>query len=339
MYDMDSQGSGSMAAGDTGFHIPLFSAVSFPNVNFSLAEILDEVDDLLFMIDLDGWAQSIKARNGSGLGYFRPTQLAIKDLIPPRVRQKFLHAFEKVSSGGRFAMFDTMIPLPEKGAAWFEFRLLPTADRQMALFIWNITKYKELSGTISNVPFSIDKMTEGWSRALYLRDYETEDHTRRVTEMTLGLAKRLDVSEQELAHIRRGAELHDIGKIAIPDDILFKAGALTEDEWQVMRQHPMVAVELLGLIPHIHPALEIPRSHHEKWDGSGYPEKIAEKDIPLSARIFAFADVYDALTSDRPYRRAWSRADALDYICKQSGAQFDPSIVPVFINMLSNIRD
>ncbi|MBI2331818.1 MAG: HD-GYP domain-containing protein [Chloroflexi bacterium] len=177
-------------------------------------------------------------------------------------------------------------------------------------------------------------MIEGWSRSLYLRDFETEGHTRRVTEIATQLACRLGLPQEEMINIRRGAQVHDIGKIAIPDTILLKTGELTKEEWDVMRQHTLIAVDLLKSIPQIGPALVIPRSHHEKWDGSGYPDGLAGSDIPLLARIFAFADVYDALTSDRPYRRAWSRVDALRYIRSETGRHFDPALTPEFICLM-----
>ncbi|MDP1614610.1 MAG: HD domain-containing phosphohydrolase, partial [Methylococcales bacterium] len=193
------------------------------------------------------------------------------------------------------------------------------------LFVRNVTNTRGM--------FDLDKIVDGWLRALYLRDRETEDHTRRVTEMALRLAHLLGISDAEMTHIRLGAMLHDIGKVAIPDSILFKPGPLTEEEWSVMRRHPVIATELLGSFPYLASALDIPRSHHEQWDGSGYPDGLAGETIPLAARIFAFADVYDALTSDRPYRRAWSQAEALEFIHSKSGTHFDSSITPVFIGM------
>ena len=154
--------------------------------------------------------------------------------------------------------------------------------------------------------------------------------------MTIRLAGRLEIPESDLVHIRRGAILHDIGKVAIPDQILFKPGPLSIEEWDVMRQHPQIAVELLAPIDYLSSALEIPHWHHEKWDGSGYPDHLHGDKIPLPARIFALADVYDSLTSDRPYRTAWSKTDALNYIESQSGKHFDPNIVPEFLNLIRN---
>ncbi len=179
---------------------------------------------------------------------------------------------------------------------------------------------------------------EGWGRALALRDFETEDHSRRVTLLTLNLAKRLGIDGDDLLHIQRGALLHDIGKMAIPDSILLKPGPLTEGEWDVMHQHPVHAYEMLSAIDFLQPALHIPYSHHEKWDGTGYPQGMRGKQIPLSARIFAVVDVWDALTSDRPYRLAWSREETLVYIQDQSGAHFDPLIVTIFLEMIEDLQ-
>jgi putative nucleotidyltransferase with HDIG domain len=219
------------------------------------------------------------------------------------------------------------------GDVWYESRLVPFNNNQNIMFVRNITKYKQSFSV--DLTRAYDKTIEGWSRALYLRDHETEDHTRRVTELTLSLARRMGFSDSELIHVRRGATLHDIGKVAIPDNILFKPGPLTEEEWAVMRRHPLIAVEILVSILYLAPALPIPRSHHEKWDGSGYPDGLAGEDIPLAARIFAFADVYDALTSNRPYRQAWSQTNALDYIHENTGSHFDPNIAPMFVEMIA----
>jgi HD-GYP domain-containing protein (c-di-GMP phosphodiesterase class II) len=216
---------------------------------------------------------------------------------------------------------------------WMNF--MNTLAGQAAIAIDSAMMFKDLQRTNAELTLAYDKTIDGWSRALDLRDKETEDHTRRVTELTLRLAQCMNIPEAEMIHIRRGATLHDIGKVSMPDDILFKPAPLTEDEWTIMRRHPLIAAEMLKPISYLDPALPIPRSHHEKWDGSGYPDGLAGEAIPLAARLFAFADVYDALTSDRPYRRAWSQADALKHIHKNSEIHFDPKIVPVFINMMT----
>jgi putative nucleotidyltransferase with HDIG domain len=180
-----------------------------------------------------------------------------------------------------------------------------------------------------------DETIEGWSHAMDLRDEETEGHSRRVTELTLKLAGSLGCSPEELMQIRRGSLLHDIGKLGVPDHILRKAGPLTDDEWQIMRQHPKLAYDMLASITYLHQALDIPYCHHEKWDGSGYPRGIKETQIPLAARIFAVVDVWDALTSDRPYRKAWTREKALAHIREQSGKHFDPTLVELFVREVS----
>jgi PAS domain S-box-containing protein/putative nucleotidyltransferase with HDIG domain len=175
---------------------------------------------------------------------------------------------------------------------------------------------------------------EGWARALELRDAHTEGHSNRVTDMALRLAKAVGVPTEELEHVRRGSLLHDIGKMAIPDQILEKPGPLTDDEWQVMRQHPVYAHTLLSPIKFLRAAIDIPYCHHERWDGSGYPRGLAGRDIPLAARVFAVVDVFDALTSDRPYRKAWPRDEAIEYIRKESGSHFDPDMVHAFLQIV-----
>jgi putative nucleotidyltransferase with HDIG domain len=181
-----------------------------------------------------------------------------------------------------------------------------------------------------------DLTLSGWAHALEYRDHETEGHSQRVIEMTLELAQHLGISGRELNHIRRGALLHDIGKMSVPDSILLKNGSLTDDEWVVMKRHPVKAKELLKDIPFLKPALDIPYYHHEKWDGSGYPEGLSKEDIPLPARIFAVVDVWDALISDRPYRQAWSEENAKAYIQEQSGRFFDPKVVEAFLEVIES---
>lgn len=175
---------------------------------------------------------------------------------------------------------------------------------------------------------------EGWSRVLDLRDKETEGHSRRVTELTLKLAQIYQFSDTELVHIRRGALLHDIGKMGVPDRILLKAGPLTEEEWEIMRMHPTYAYKMLHPIAYLRPALDIPYCHHEKWDGSGYPRGLRGKQIPLAARIFAMVDVWDAITSDRPYCNAWPKNKARDHIRAQAGKHFDPNLVEHFLTLI-----
>jgi putative nucleotidyltransferase with HDIG domain len=186
----------------------------------------------------------------------------------------------------------------------------------------------------SNLELSLayDSTLEGWAKALELRDQETEGHARRVVEMTLTLAKKMGIDQRELNHVRRGALLHDIGKMGIPDSILHKPGPLDEDEWELMKKHPIFAYNMLKSIEFLRPALDIPYCHHEKWDGSGYPRGLKGEKIPLAARIFALIDVWDALLSDRPYRDAWPKSKVFDYIQEQSGGHFDPKVIKAFFN-------
>jgi HD-GYP domain-containing protein (c-di-GMP phosphodiesterase class II) len=182
-----------------------------------------------------------------------------------------------------------------------------------------------------------DSTIEGWSKALELRDRETEGHTRRVTELTLELARQLQVTnESQLVHIRRGVLLHDIGKMGIPDSILFKQSPLTEDEWMIMRKHPTYAYDMLSRISYLHPALAIPLYHHEKWDGTGYPKGLKGEQIPFEARIFAVVDVWDALTSARSYREAWTDEKTKQYILDQAGKHFDPHVVEAFLMLIES---
>jgi putative nucleotidyltransferase with HDIG domain len=206
---------------------------------------------------------------------------------------------------------------------------------QAAIAIDSAMMFSELQRSNAELSLAYDATIEGLSRALDLRDKETKEHTSRVTSITVKLASRLGVRQPDLIHIRRGAILHDIGKVAIPDQILFKPGPLARDEWEIMRRHPLIAVELLSPVNYLEPALEIPHWHHEKWDGTGYPDGLGQEDIPFSARLFALADVYDALISKRPYRLPWPKEEAIQYIEDQAGKHFDPRIVPEFLDLIN----
>ncbi len=215
---------------------------------------------------------------------------------------------------------------------WMEF--LESLAGQAAIAIDNASLFEELQRANASLIEAYDATLEGWVRALDLRDQETEGHTQRVTALTLRLARAMGVREEELLHIRRGALLHDIGKMAVSDTILLKPGPLTAEEWAIMHQHPNYARDLLWPIPYLRAALDIPTCHHERWDGSGYPQRLRGEEIPLAARIFAVVDVFDALTSDRPYRRACSRGEALAYLRREAGRLFDPRVVEAFGRLL-----
>ena len=219
---------------------------------------------------------------------------------------------------------------------WVNF--LEALANQAAIAIDNAMLFNDLQRSNIELFKAYDSTLSGWSAALDLRDKETEGHSLRVTELTLQLARNLGMSEDELAHARRGALLHDIGKMGVPDNILLKASPLTDEEWASMRKHPIYAYELLSPIDFLRQALDIPYCHHEKWDGSGYPRGLKGEQIPLAARIFAVVDVWDALTSDRPYRKAWSRAKARKYIREQAGKHFDPKVVNKFLEILTTVN-
>ena len=217
-------------------------------------------------------------------------------------------------------------------ADWLNF--LNMIAGQAAIAIDNAVMFRDLQRSNAELSLAYDATIEGLTRALDLRDKETEEHTRRVSDITVDLAVRLRGEDADLVHVRRGAILHDIGKVAIPDRILFKPGPLTEEEWKIMRLHPGIAVDLLSSVSYLTPALTIPHWHHEKWDGTGYPDQLRGKEIPFSARLFALVDVYDALTSHRSYRSAWSKNEAVQYIESQSGRHFDPALVPEFVSYI-----
>ena len=221
--------------------------------------------------------------------------------------------------------------LDQEGTAF-----LDMLGSQAAIAIDNADLFYNLQSTNTDLILAYDSTLAGWASALELRDKETVGHTRRVADLTTRLAETVGVNESDLVHIHRGALLHDIGKMGIPDSIVLKPGPLTDEEWEVMRRHPQYAYEMLAPIPYLGPALDIPYCHHEKWDGSGYPRGLKAEQIPLSARIFSVVDVWDALTSDRPYRKAWPEAKVRDYIREQSGIQFDPKIVEAFLGELFN---
>ncbi|MDY6873168.1 MAG: PAS domain S-box protein [Chloroflexota bacterium] len=211
-----------------------------------------------------------------------------------------------------------------------------TLARQTAIAIDNLTLFTNLAKANEELREAYDATIEGWAHALEIRDKETEGHSRRVVQLTVDIAKKLGLSEDELVHIRRGVLLHDIGKMAIPDKVLHKPGPLDDAEWEIMRMHPDYAYEMLKSIDYLRPALTIPHYHHERWDGSGYPEGLQGKDIPLAARIFAVVDVWDALTSDRPYRKAWSEEKTKQYLRDMAGKEFDPEMVEIFLEMVDS---
>jgi PAS domain S-box-containing protein len=219
---------------------------------------------------------------------------------------------------------------PDDG--WMEF--FETLAGQAAIAIENDEMFERLERALADLTSAYDSTLEGWVRALDLRDKETIGHTQRVAMMVVRFALELGVSGDDLVNIRRGALLHDIGKMGIPDDILNKAGPLTDDERLVIQRHPQYAYELLKPIHYLGTALDIPYAHHERWDGTGYPRGLKGEEIPLSARIFSVVDVWDALGSTRPYREKWDQDKLIAYLKEYSGKRFDPNIVKVFIDLV-----
>jgi PAS domain S-box-containing protein/putative nucleotidyltransferase with HDIG domain len=215
----------------------------------------------------------------------------------------------------------------DPGQDWLDF--LNTLAGQAALAIDNASLFDNLQRSNMDLSLAYDATIEGWSRAMDLRDKETEGHTLRVTELTMKLAGLFGLRDEEMLGIRRGALLHDIGKMGVPDGILLKPDKLTEEEWLVMKKHPDLAYKMLSPIRYLQSAMDIPYCHHEKWNGTGYPRGLKGEQIPLAARIFSVIDVWDALTSDRPYRSAWSKEKTLEYLKAEAGVSFDPEVVKI----------
>ncbi|MGB7875149.1 MAG: HD domain-containing phosphohydrolase, partial [Anaerolineales bacterium] len=215
---------------------------------------------------------------------------------------------------------------------WHNF--LHTLAGQAAIAIDNVQMFINLQRSNQELILAYDTTLAGWGRALELRDKETQGHTDRVGEMTIELARRIGIEGEELTNIMRGTLLHDIGKMGIPDHILHKPGPLTEQEWEIMQQHPQYAYDLIHPIPFLRPALDIPYAHHERWDGSGYPRGLKGENIPLAARIFAVIDIWDALLNKRVYREAWSEEKVFEYLKNAAGIELDPDIVEKFLEMI-----
>jgi putative nucleotidyltransferase with HDIG domain len=211
------------------------------------------------------------------------------------------------------------------------FDFMQALAAQAAIAIDNATLFNELQTSNTELVIAYDSTIEGWGKALNLRDRETEDHTQRVTELTVRIARIYGMHEKEIVHVRRGALLHDIGKMGVPDTILTKEGPLSPEEEEIMHNHPMYAFEILMPIAYLRPALDIPYCHHEKWDGTGYPRGLKGEQIPIAARIFTLVDTWDALISERRYHQAWPSERVTEYIRERAGTHFDPNLVELFL--------
>ncbi len=253
--------------------------------------------------------------------YLIPVVLASFVLAPPNT---FFFAVLAVVSSSMMILMEhgslrnLVLPVPVLSAAALTAYLL--AMRWEALIAEMLQKNLELTQ-------AYDRALEGWSRAIELADRETPGHTRRVTELALAIGRQMGLNDEELANLRRGAMLHDIGKMYIPEQILSKSGALDEQEMAAMKRHPVYAYEMLADIPFLHPAIEVALYHHEAWDGSGYPGGLEGEYIPRLARIFAVADVWDSLSTDRRYRLGWAKAQIKTYLLAEAGRHFDPLVI------------
>jgi putative nucleotidyltransferase with HDIG domain len=342
------------------------------DINVTLDIIINEVRSTL-MVDaanillLNPHLDVLEYASGAGFKTqaLRHTRLRVGDSYAGRValERKAVHISNIMEAGEGFKQSKHLveegfvayygIPLIAKGEVkgvlevfhrsalqndpgWVEF--LEALAGQAAIAIDGASMFENLQRANINLTLAYDETIEGWSRAMDLRDKETEGHSQRVTELTLHVAREMNLRGAELAHMRRGALLHDIGKMGIPDNILLKPGPLNEDEWVIMREHPVLARELLFPIRHLRPSLDIPYCHHEKWDGTGYPQGLIGEQIPLSARIFAVVDIFDAMTSDRPYRSAMSKEEVLEHIRSLSGSHLDPKIVDVMLKVSQEIH-
>jgi PAS domain S-box-containing protein len=308
--------------------------------------LAENASDMISRFNLDGYYVYVSPASEAILGY-KPEELignSTHELIHSEDLPEVINA-QKESIPGR-TNFTVAYRVRHKQGhyVWLETSARPITDRTTDSIIEfhaasrDISERKfaeeELQTAHQSLQDAYERTIEGWVRALDLRDQETEGHTQRVTELTLEFARKVGFSEEDLGHIRRGALLHDMGKLAIPDEILQKPGPLSEVEWVKMRRHPIYAYELLSPIAYLQPALDIPFSHHERWDGSGYPRGLKGEEIPLKARLFAIIDVWDALSSDRPYRKRLPRKDVVAYLRKYAGKLFDPQLVKVFLGMI-----
>jgi PAS domain S-box-containing protein len=300
-----------------------------------------------------GWGLRSPARTGSQFRYIdhpaseailECTNVHIADIshsnfplskIPYLEENNFItyHATPLVARGRVKGLLEVFFRKPfNPGEEWLRF--MDALAGQAAIAIDNASLFNELHHANNELSMAFDLILERWGKALEIRGKEPEGHSQRLAEQTVHLAKQMGLNQDELVHIRRGAVLHDIGMMSIPDDILFKSGPLTPKEWQIMREHPNEAFRLLSPIGFLRPAIDIPYCHHERWDGAGYPRGLKGEQIPLAARIFAVVDVWDALISNRPFRAAWSRNEAISYLRGQKGKLFEPGVVETFVKFI-----
>lgn len=323
--------------------IHMQEALSESEAHFRL--LAENASDMITRINTDGYMFYISPACKTILGYKPEEMIGVSsfDLIKPEDHPQIRELFNQKPGDAPYTV--TYRAKHKEGHyVWLETSARAISDHNTMKVVEiqaasrDITERKRAEEALqlahNQLRDAYERTIEGWVRALDLRDRETEGHTQRVTEITIKVAKQLGFNEEELSHIKRGALLHDMGKIAIPDEILQKPGPLNETEWERMRQHPMYAFEMLSPIAYLNPALDIPFYHHERWNGSGYPHGLKGEKIPLSARLFAIVDVWDALRSDRPYRKAIPREQVIEYLSENSDILFDPKLVKLFLKFV-----
>jgi PAS domain S-box-containing protein len=312
-----------------------------------LVEIIDQpTNETIVEAARGDWASLVGVRQSTGTGLnavlseTRRPYLENHFNSDPRVSYP-IYLMENLPSGAGMPLIaqDQIIGFlwlgRKKEITASEVRLLEAVADITANAVHRATLHEQAQKDAADLALAYDSTLEGWAHALELRDQETEGHTRRVVQMTVDLARILGIEEEKMENVRRGALLHDIGKMGIPDSILLKPGTLNDREWEIMRRHPEYAYKFLKPIDYLRSALDIPFCHHEKWDGSGYPRGLKGEEIPLVARIFAIVDVWDALRSDRPYRQAWTIEQSFKYIQEQAKKHFDPRVVTAFLRMIN----
>ncbi len=328
-----------------------------------LAAVVESLDDAILSKTLDGVILTWNGAAERMYGYTAAEAIgrSVTMLVPPGLQHEVPQILAALRRGERIGHYETVRQRKDGTRFYVSLSISPIEDaagrvvaastiardvserRRSEELIRRLTaeleeqvarQRREVKTITAALARAYDTTIEGWSRALDLRDKETEGHSERVADLTLRVALAAQMPGTDLVNIRRGALLHDIGKMGIPDQILLKPGPLNSAEWALVRRHPVLAYELLTPITHLRPALDIPYCHHEKWDGSGYPRGLSETAIPLPARIFALADVWDALLSDRPYRPALTREQALSCIRDESGTHFDPRMTDLFLRVV-----
>ena len=323
--------------------IHMQEALSESEAHFRL--LAENASDMITRLNTDGYMFYISPACKTILGYKPEEMIGVSsfDLIKPEDHPQIRELFNQKPGDAPYTV--TYRAKHKEGHyVWLETSARAISDHNTMKVVEiqaasrDITERKRAEEALqlahNQLRDAYERTIEGWVRALDLRDRETEGHTQRVTEITIKVAKQLGFNEEELSHIKRGALLHDMGKIAIPDEILQKPGPLNETEWERMRQHPMYAFEMLSPIAYLNPALDIPFYHHERWNGSGYPHGLKGEKIPLSARLLAIVDVWDALRSDRPYRKAIPREQVIEYLSENSDILFDPKLVKLFLKFV-----